>query len=177
VDVPERDAAVSRDDLERLFRAHYLELVRLALYLTSDRAVAEEIVQDAFVRAWRTRRRMRASVSAHAYVRTIVVNLCRATLRRRLVELLHRPTAPGLVVEPDVAQSMDLRAALSRLPARKRACVVLRYYADMSEADTAALLGISVGTVKSQTAKALALLAPQLAVGAALRDTAGGESS
>src|SRR5262249_58791811 len=55
----------------------------------------------------------------------------------------------------DPGASVDLLRALARLPTRKRACVVLRYYLDLSEADTAAALGVSVGTVKSQTAKAL----------------------
>ena len=116
---------------------------------------------------------MRAAGSAHAYVRAIVVNRCRVTLRRQLLERLHRTTCAALVDDRDVAQSMDVRNALAALPPRKRACVVLRYYADLSEVETAAALGISVGTVKSQTAKALAQLSRALGESPAQRQSMG----
>src|SRR5262249_26966877 len=86
----------------------------------------------------------------------------RKSLRRRLQE---RRAWRG-ADDPETADpgaSVDLLRALARLPARKRACVVLRFYLDLSEADTAAALGVSVGTVKSQTAKALRGLQPVLA--------------
>jgi RNA polymerase sigma-70 factor (sigma-E family) len=137
-----------------LYERHYAELVRLAFALTSDWDLAEELAQEAFARAWRSWGNIRDQQAAPAYLRTIVVNLARRSLRRRLQERRAWPDA-GDVQAADPAESIDLLRALARLPARKRACVVLRFYMDLSEADTAAALGVSVGTVKSQTAKAL----------------------
>ena len=116
------------DGLAQLHQRYYPELVRLAFALTGDWSLAEELGQEAFVRAWRD-----------------------VAIRR----------------QAEAAVSPDVLRALAQLPPRKRACVVLRYYLDLSEADTAAALGISVGTVKSQTARALARLRPLLAEGSA----------
>jgi DNA-directed RNA polymerase specialized sigma24 family protein len=91
------------------------------------------------------------------------MNLARNSLRRRLLELRHRVRVPALVVHHDRPVQLDLQRALARLPLRKRACVVLRYFADLTEEETAAALGVSVGTVKSQTHKALAQLREDLA--------------
>jgi RNA polymerase sigma-70 factor (sigma-E family) len=145
-----------------LYERHYAELVRLAFALTSDWDLAEELAQEAFARAWRSWGNIRDQQAAPAYLRTIVVNLARRSLRRRLQERRAWPDA-GDVQAADPAESIDLLRALARLPARKRACVVLRFYMDLSEADTAAALGVSVGTVKSQTAKALRRLQRLLA--------------
>jgi RNA polymerase sigma-70 factor (sigma-E family) len=151
-----------REVLVVLYERHYAELVRLAFALTSDWGLAEELAQEAFVRAWRSWANIRDPQSAPAYLRTIVVNLARTSLRRRLRE--HRAWRDAGETRPaDPGDSVDLLRALARLPARKRACVVLRFYLDLSEADTAAALGVSVGTVKSQTAKALQRLERLLA--------------
>jgi DNA-directed RNA polymerase specialized sigma24 family protein len=91
-----------------------------------------------------------------------VANLARRSLRRRLQERRAWYGARDLR-SADPGEGVDLLRALARLPARKRACVVLRCYLDLSEADTAAALGLSVGTVKSQTAKALQKLEQLLA--------------
>jgi RNA polymerase sigma-70 factor (sigma-E family) len=149
VDPPSR-----REALELLYERHYAELVRLAFALTSDWGLAEELAQEAFVRVWRSWGNIRDQQSAPAYLRTTVVNLARRSLRRRLRERRAWPDA-GDPRSADPGDSIDLLRALARLPARKRACVVLRFYMDLSEADTAAALGVSVGTVKSQTAKGL----------------------
>ena len=151
-----------RDAVEVLYERHYAELVRLAFALTSDWDLAEELAQEAFARVWRSWGNIRDQQSAPAYLRTTVVNLARRSLRRRLQERRARP-APGDRRSADPGESVDLLRALARLPARKRACVVLRFYLDLSEADTAAALGVSVGTVKSQTAKALRRLQQLLA--------------
>jgi RNA polymerase sigma-70 factor (sigma-E family) len=137
-----------------LYERHYDELVRLAFALTSDWALAEDLAQEAFARAWRGWGNIRDQQRAPAYLRATVVNLARTSVRRMLRERRgwRERSDPGTA---DLAVSIDLLRALSRLPARKRACVVLRFYVDLSEADTAAALGVSVGTVKSQTAKAL----------------------
>jgi DNA-directed RNA polymerase specialized sigma24 family protein len=93
-----------------------------------------------------------------------VVNLARRSLRRRLLERrAWRWRGAGDLRSADPGETVDLLRALACLPARKRACVVLRFYLDLSEADTAAALGVSVGTVKSQTSKAVGRLERLLA--------------
>ena len=151
-----------RAELALLFHAHYAELTRLAYYLTSEPAAAEDLAQETFVRAWHSWSRLRRAESAPSYLRAICVNLCRARLRRRLVERRVALPSPDVGEEKDAALGLDIAAALARLPLRKRACVVLRFYVDLTEAQTAEVLGVSVGTVKSQTAKALRLLAEHL---------------
>jgi len=139
------DPPSRRDALALLYERHYAELVRLAFALTSDWDLAEELAQDAFVRVWRSWGNIRDQQSAPAYLRTTVVNLARGSLRRRLQERrAWRDARDQRSADPDA--SIDLLQALTRLPARKRACVVLRFYLDLSEADTAAALGVSVGT-------------------------------
>jgi RNA polymerase sigma-70 factor (sigma-E family) len=151
-----------RDALVLLYERHYAELVRLAFALTNDWDLAEELAQEAFVRVWHSWGNIRDQQSAPAYLRTTVINLARRSLRRRLQERRAWRDA-GAPRAADPGASIDLLCALARLPARKRACVVLRFYLDLSEADTATALGISVGTVKSQTAKALQRLQRLLA--------------
>ena len=154
------------DGLAQLHQRYYPELVRLAFALTGDWSLAEELAQEAFVRAWRSWGSIRRQQSAPAYLRATVVNLARTSLRRRLREVrAWRDVATPRQAEATV--SPDVLYALASLPHRKRACVVLRYYLDLSKADTAAALGVSVGTVKSQTARALQRLRPLLADGSA----------
>ena len=154
------------DGLAELHRRYYPELVRLAFALTGDWSLAEELGQEAFVRAWRSWGSIRRQQSAPAYLRATVINLARTSLRQRLREIrAWRDVA--IRRQAEAAVSPDVLRALAQLPPRKRACVVLRYYLDLSEADTAAALGISVGTVKSQTARALQQLRPLLADGSA----------
>ena len=153
-----------REALALLYERHYGELVRLAFALTSDWGLAEELAQEAFVRVWRSWGNIRDQQSAPAYLRTTVVNLARRSLRRRLLERqTWRRRGAGDLRSADPGETVDLLRALACLPARKRACVVLRFYLDLSEADTAAALGVSVGTVKSQTAKAVGRLERLLA--------------
>jgi RNA polymerase sigma-70 factor (sigma-E family) len=155
------------DALALLHQRHYSELVRLAFALTGDWNLAEELVQEAFVRAWRSWTNLRREQSAPAYLRTTVVNLARTSLRRRLKEARELQEA-GAVRDAEQAEfagpgaRVDVPRALASLPQRKRECVVLRYYLDLSEAQTAHALGISIGTVKSQTARALQQLRPLL---------------
>lgn len=169
------DRQVRRDMLAGLYARQYPELVRLAFALTGDWALAEDLAQEAFVRAWSSWDRLRQAHRAEAYLRAIVVNLARSSFRRQVRDIRARAVGPpaAWVVPPGEVHSdagIDLLRALGRLPAGKRACVVLRFYLDLSETDTAALLGVSVGTVKSQTAKALRMLRTWLAED----DTAGG---
>jgi RNA polymerase sigma-70 factor (sigma-E family) len=137
-------------------------LLRTAYLLTRDHALAEDLLQTALAKAWASWHRIEAD--PESYVRRILVNTFSTWWRRRWNGEL--PT--GELPEPsgqqphhhahDTAVRTDLWDAVGRLPKRQRAVVVLRFYEDMSEAATAELLDVSRGTVKSQTAKALAKL-------------------
>ena len=156
-----------RDRLvEDLFVQREAEAVRLAWALTGDASLAQELAQEAFVRVYVHRRRLREPAAAPAYLRRTVVNLAFSHSRKarrvgRPDDGGGEPTGPRRP-DDDVAGRVDVRTALDALPARRRACVVLRFYLDLTETDTAAALGISVGTVKSQTHKALRQLREQL---------------
>lgn len=144
--------------------ARWPALVRFAWSLTGDRGHAEDVVQAVLVRTWRHWGRLRPE-GAEAYVRAGIVNetVSRAR-RRRLREVVlpwtgERPDPAG---HGDVAETHavaeSVAAELALLPPRMRAVVVLRFLEDRSEAETAALLGCSPGTVKSQTNRAMARL-------------------
>jgi RNA polymerase sigma-70 factor (sigma-E family) len=144
------------------FERHYAELARLAHLLTGEKDVADDLAADALVALWQRWDRLRAAQHPVAYARGVVANLARQWTRsrgreRRRIALFWSLDAEH-VDGPDVAVVQDVRAALTRLPFRKRACVVMRHALDLSEKDTAAALGISVGTVKSQTSKGMAEL-------------------
>jgi RNA polymerase sigma-70 factor (sigma-E family) len=144
-----------------LFDEHADRLLRLALLLLGERSVAEEVVQEAFVAAWRDWDAIREPEHADAWLRGVVVRLARRSIRRKMLERRHSLGAVALPVDTgvhDPAGRLDLQRAIALLPPRKRACVVLRYFEDLSEEETARTLGISAGTVKSQTHKALEIL-------------------
>jgi RNA polymerase sigma-70 factor (sigma-E family) len=150
---PGRDEALSR-----LFEGHYADTVRLAFYLTASWPVAEDLAQEAFVRLWRRWGGLRDHHAALGYLRATVVNLSRSALRRRLLELRHQRPIGQEGYDSDPVTRLDVARALAALPARKRACVVLRHLVDLSVEETAAVLGISTGSVKSQTHRGLRLL-------------------
>jgi len=149
-------------DFHDFFERHYAELARLAYLLTGERDAADDIAADALVALWQQWDRFRATRHPLAYARGVVANLVRERIRSAVRErrriALFWSRSPEVVEPPDVAGTLDIRTALARLPFRKRACVVLRHAFDLSEKDTAMALGISVGTVKSQTSKAMAEL-------------------
>ena len=156
-----RDRAVAA-----LFDAHYAGLCRLATLLLDDPGQAEEAVQEAFLRTFVGWRRLRHPEHAGAYLRAAVVNQCRSRGRRRVTEQRgNRTLWAGTQDEArssDIERAGDVLAVLDAvrsLPARQREAVVLRYYADLSEADVAQALGCSLGTVKSQLSKARSSLA------------------
>lgn len=144
------------------FERHYAELARLAHLLTGEKDAADDLAADALVALWQRWDRLRAAQHPVAYARGVVANLARERIRRRVRERRRVAQFWSLSTEhaygPDVAAVLEVRAALNRLPFRKRACVVMRHALDLSEKDTAAALGISVGTVKSQTSKGMAEL-------------------
>ncbi len=144
------------------FERHYAELARFAHLLTGETDAADDLAADALVALWQRWDRLRKADHPLAYARGVVANMARQRIRSAVRErrriALFWSRGPEQVAGPDVAAVVDVRAALSRLPFRKRACVVLRHAFDLSEKETAAALGISVGTVKSQTSKGMAEL-------------------
>ncbi len=164
------DRGGGRDEqVAALFDQHYAGLCRLATLLLGERAAAEEAVAEAFVRTYSGWWRIRRPERAEWYLRAAVVNQCRSRSRRRVTEdRANRVTwasGPKEVADEGtgaVDEAMVVLAAVGRLPERQREAVVLRYYADLAEADVAAALGCSVGTVKSQLSKARAKLADEL---------------
>lgn len=153
--------------LTALYTRHYRDLVRLAAFLTGDRDNAEEVVQDAYVKVHGSWRRVRELDKAEAYLRTTVVNLSRSRLRRRQVAARHQPAPLGDMASAEAtamahAERDRVLRALRDLPQRQREAVVLRYYGDLTEAQTADAMGCSVGSVKSHTSRAMAALRPLL---------------
>lgn len=151
-----------------IYRAHWDRLVRMAALLLDDVAASEDIVQEAFVRLDLSRRdgaRSRPIDSEVAFVTRIVVNLARSSLRRRLAgdratlrlvrsgyaASLEGPGADGAVLARFERQAVV--ASLRKLPRRQREAVVLRYYGDLSLEDIAGVMGVSVGTAKSNLAR------------------------
>jgi RNA polymerase sigma-70 factor (sigma-E family) len=134
-------------------------LLRTAYLLTHDHALAEDLLQTALTKAWFAWRRIDGN--PEPYVRRILVNTYASWWRRKwngehpTDEL---PEGPAADPERPSSEPTDLWTAMARLPRRQRAVVVLRYFEDLTEAQTAEALGCSVGTVKSQTSKAFAKL-------------------
>ena len=150
-------------DLGEAFRLHRADLVRLAAFIVGDRGTGEDVVQDVFVRVHQRGHPLDGDLLP--YLRAAVVNSCRNAVRRRLLIRRHAERqlpCPPLTAEEAVMLSEDRRqvlTALTALPPRRREVLVLRFYLELSEAETAAVLGISPGTVKSTTARGLAALA------------------
>ena len=165
--VPDVRSASPAWDADRvvteIYHSEYKSLVRLAVLLVHDVPTAEEVVQDAFEAMHTAWRRLREKEKALSYLRQAVVNRSRSVLRHRTVVDRNAPkSAPDEPSAEHGALALIERsaviAALRTLPDRQREAVVLRYYADLSEADIAATMGISKGAVKSHTARAMASL-------------------
>lgn len=160
---PEKTRSARSDDVDLVARAyigHFHELTRLAMLLMGNSAEAEEIAQEAYVRTARAHRRPEDPL---AYLRQSVVNLSRSSLRRRLVARRYMvATRPDdLVTDGPSTTILDRDAimqALHSLPRRVREVLVLRYYSDLSVADTAHTLGISTGAVTSYASRGLTRL-------------------
>jgi RNA polymerase sigma-70 factor (sigma-E family) len=146
-----------------LYAAHYRSLVRLSALLLRDPGEAEEVVQDAFVAMHGRWKRLREADKAVAYLRQTVLNRSRSALRRRAVREKHAPAPPAYAPSAEhqallTEQHHAIVAALRTLPDRQREAIVLRYYADLPEADTALAMGVSRGAVKSHTSRGMAAL-------------------
>lgn len=155
------EAAVKRDDVDfdDFVAARSSHLLRTAYLLTHDHAAAEDLLQTALTKSWFAWKRIQGD--PEPYVRKVLVNTYASWWRRkwngeRATEVLPETGLP----DPSGAAitGHDLWTAIGRLPKRQRAVVVLRYYEDLSEAETAAVLECAPGTVKSQLSKALAKL-------------------
>ncbi|GAA4376014.1 SigE family RNA polymerase sigma factor [Nocardioides caricicola] len=148
-------------DFTAYLQARQGTMLRTAYLLSGDQHQAEDLVQTTFAKLYLAWDRVRDRESVDAYARRILVNEHNSLWRRawkrneRPTEVL--PEAP-VVDEYDDGTSSDLWSAVQTLPRKARAVLVLRYYEQLSEAETAEVLGISVGTVKSQTSRALATL-------------------
>lgn len=170
-------AGTDTDPFATVFNAHHRAAVRLAYLLCGDHHQAEDIVSDAFAKVYVQWRRGRVN-DVGAYLRRAVVNETNSKLRRRYLERREASRRSGdergvRLVDEGAADHDQVWQALSRIPERQRQAVVLRYYEDLSEAQTAEILGCSVGTVKSQVSRGLArmqeLLAPTAAQGGDVR--------
>ena len=153
--------------LTALYLAHYRSLVRLAALLLDDLGTSEEVVQDAYVKMHGAWGRIRDPEAAVGYLRTTVINLARSRMRRAMVARKHAPKpAPDWPsAEYGALERLErdrLIQALRELPLRQRECLVLRYYADLSEAQIAEAMGISNGAVKTHASRGMAALRAKL---------------
>lgn len=146
-----------------LYGTHYRALVRLATLLVRDVSTAEEVVQDSFIAMHAAWLRLRDTDKALSYLRQSVVNRARSVLRHRVVMDKNAPKPPPDVPSAEQGAISELErtavvSALRKLPQRQREALVLRFYADLSEAQIASAMGISRGAVKSHTARGMSSL-------------------
>lgn len=132
--------------------------IRLAMLLSGDRWRAEELLQDSLVKVYERWRRLSRLGDPHAYLRRALVNNHTSAWRRRRRESLFADVPDRAAADGVGPDAIVLRRALMSLPAKQRAVVVLRHYEDLSEREVAQVLGCSLGTVKSQNARALGRL-------------------
>jgi RNA polymerase sigma-70 factor (sigma-E family) len=148
-------------EITALYHAHALGFVKLAVVMTGDQSAAEDIVQDAFLGLHRRWNALADQDKALSYVRSCVLNGCRQLhrVRYRRERIVLDPPADAESAE-DVAvlgeANRQVLAAIRQLPPRQREAVVLRYYLDMTEDQAAQAMGVSRGTVKSATSRAVA---------------------
>jgi RNA polymerase sigma-70 factor (sigma-E family) len=157
----EREASVTR-----LFEAHAAELTRLASLLgaASD---AEDIVAEAFCDLHRRWNKLRDADAAPAYLRAAVCNLARMRVRHLQVRRRNAPSPSGYAASPETEvllreDQQEVVSALRGLPPRQREALVLRYWLDLREAEVAAAMGISAGSVKAHTSRGMAALTKAL---------------
>nr|WP_078892809.1 SigE family RNA polymerase sigma factor [Streptomyces sp. NRRL F-2580] len=156
-------AGTTVDHLTATYQAHYRSLLGLAALLLDDTASCEDVVQEAFIRVHSARNRVRDREKTLAYLRQTVVNLSRSALRRRILglKLLSKPMPDMASAEEgayDQLERDDLIKAMRGLQRRQREVLVLRYFADMTEAQVAETLGVSLGSVKAYGSRGIAAL-------------------
>jgi RNA polymerase sigma-70 factor (sigma-E family) len=157
------------DDFAAFVRMRMPALLRFGHALTGNRHDALDLVQTALERTGVRWRSVHGRGDPEAYVRRAMVNLHISRWRRlRRETLVHAvPDGPADEVADGVLERAPLWQALSALPPKQRAVIVLRYYEDLTEAQIADVLGVSPGTVKSQASKAMTTLRRRLAADAA----------
>jgi RNA polymerase sigma-70 factor (sigma-E family) len=152
--------------LTDLYWRHANDAVRLAYLLTGDQAAAEDIVQDAFVRLFGRFQDLRSMEAFDIYLRRTVVNLSRDRFRRLRLERDHAARANSSAAQPEAHLQIEdrelIRRTLQTLPHRQRAALVLRFYVDLSEQQTAEVLQCSVAAVKSLVSRATAALKKEM---------------
>ncbi|MEU7104878.1 SigE family RNA polymerase sigma factor [Streptomyces sp. NPDC046215] len=156
-------AGTTVDHLTETYRAHYRSLLGLAALLLDDTASCEDVVQEAFIRVHSARNRVREPEKTLAYLRQTVVNLSRSALRRRILglKLLSKPMPDMASAEEGAYEQLErdqLITAMRGLQRRQREVLVLRYFADMTEAQVAETLGLSLGSVKAYGSRGIAAL-------------------
>ena len=159
------EVSLERTTLGHLYVRHAPEGIRLAFLLTGDRALAEDLVQEAFVRLVGRLRHRREQDAFGAYLRRTIVNLATSHFRRRRVErayLERLATAPAVQTNPNEELDETMHRALLRLPERQRAAMVLRFYEDLSDVQTAEILRCSPGTVRSLVSRGMKTLRSEL---------------
>ena len=167
-DTADRPAPLAGSGFAEAYRVHRPGLVKLAAFIVGDQATGEDVVQDVFTRLHQRWDMLADQGDPLPYLRTAVVNGCRSAIKRRgraQRQAGHDSPSPPLSAEESVLLSEDRQqvlAALARLSRRRREVLVLRFYLGLSEAEIAATLGISPGTVKSTAARGLAALARTL---------------
>jgi RNA polymerase sigma-70 factor (sigma-E family) len=151
--------------LEELYVRHAPAAVGMAYLLTGNREAAEDLVQEAFIRAAGRFQHLRDAEAFPSYLRRTVVNLHLSRLRRIRVErsyLARQQGAPVGSSMPDITGRADVWAGVQRLPARQRAAIVLRYYEDLSERESAEVLRCSMSAMKSLVTRAMRTLRDQM---------------
>ncbi|WP_434975370.1 SigE family RNA polymerase sigma factor [Streptomyces mesophilus] len=156
-------AGTTVDHLTETYRQHYRSLLGLAALLLDDTASCEDVVQEAFIRVHSARKRVREPEKTLAYLRQTVVNLSRSALRRRILglKLLSKPMPDMASAEEGAYDQLERDAlikAMRGLQRRQREVLVLRYFADMTEAQVAETLGLSLGSVKAYGSRGIAAL-------------------
>jgi RNA polymerase sigma-70 factor (sigma-E family) len=160
--------STGRDTFTDLYLANYHSLLRLAALLVDGTPACEDVVQEAYVRVYARRSKLRDESRALAYLRQAVINLSRSTLRRTLTARRYGEPSQPPAAGPDEAaiariEQAAVVQALRRLPRRQREVLALRYYSSLSEAAVADTLGISIGSVKAYASRGLDRLAQEMA--------------
>jgi RNA polymerase sigma-70 factor (sigma-E family) len=156
---------VERGRLSELYVAYASDGIRLAFLLTGDRALAEDLVHDAFARLVGRLRHLREPEAFWTYLRRTIVNLATSHFRHRRVErayLERLAAAPSPAANVNDELDETMHRVLLGLPQRQRAAIVLRFYEDLSDVQTAAVLGCPPGTVRSLVSRGMKTLRDEL---------------
>jgi RNA polymerase sigma-70 factor (sigma-E family) len=153
----------SQVEFEQFINQHREAVLRAARLLTGDWHAGGDLAQESLIRLYLAWPRLRESTAAWAYLRQTMVRLHIRQQTRRWRTEVHTASVPDRAVAEQTPYDDELRSALAALPPRQRATLVWRFFLDLSVEDTATSMRCSVGTVKSQTAAALATLRSTLA--------------